>query len=122
MDERRPSHLSGFDWLRAFMSVAVVLWHGHAFGMSELFGREFALPYRPCASDLLDFNVLLVAVPTFITIACFLYGRGQDGPNALSRRLRRLGLLLSHLQPLPAFPRTAVTVQANHANQITATL
>jgi len=94
------------------MSVAVVAWHGHVFGTSALFRKGFPMPHSVGASDVINFNVLLLAVPTFITIECFLYGRDPDAPDALSKRVRRIGLLLC------VWPITLLLFQGGYAGLV----
>lgn len=87
------SKLTGLEWGRAFAAVAVVAWHTHAVGQSTVFTPEYEGGVDD-VSGVVYFNVLLLAVPVFMSISLFLYVRQRDrGTTTLSRRVRRLGFL-----------------------------
>lgn len=69
----------GFDYLRAVMSVFVVIWHMGG-GGGSLF---------------LKYHVLLLAVPTFIIVSNFLFARKNPELKDLSRQVKRILILLS---------------------------
>ena len=62
----------GIDYLRAFMSLAVIAWHMRLFGISPLFDVNGYATHRIQFSDLINFNLLLLAVPVFFLISIFL--------------------------------------------------
>lgn len=69
----RPSYYYGFDYLRAFMSLAVVAWHLQVFGISALFDKNEFLRHAISFSDIINFHLLLLAVPVFFLISLFLF-------------------------------------------------
>lgn len=89
-----PHHFVGIDWVRALMSVAVVVWHLGGVGDSNLQDRTNYISWRPGLVDLIDLYVCLLAVPLFVLVSAFLFcQRGATTPN-LWRRVSRLGYLL----------------------------
>jgi peptidoglycan/LPS O-acetylase OafA/YrhL len=84
-------HLHGFDVLRAVFSVAVVTVHLGYVAPSSIFDpshwREHAFNW----SDALNFYVLLLAVPVFIMMSCYLVAKSTQ-PN-LAKRNWRIGRL-----------------------------
>ena len=62
----------GIDYLRAFMSLAVIAWHMRLFGTSSLFDLNGYSTHRIQFSDIINFNLLLLAVPVFFLISIFL--------------------------------------------------
>jgi peptidoglycan/LPS O-acetylase OafA/YrhL len=85
--------IHGFDWVRAFMSVAVVTWHMRTFGKSLLYTENFAR-FHLNFSDLLNFHIVPVSVPAFLLISSYFVARGQTDWPQLCHRLWRLTLLV----------------------------
>lgn len=89
----KGDRIVGADYLRAVMSVFVVLMHTAAGGYSLIFSKERYLDHVYTLSDFINFQLLLLAVPAFIFLSVFLYEwRGADRA-ALARRLKRLVVL-----------------------------
>ena len=89
-----PKYFHGFDWLRALMSVAVVTWHLQGFGKSLLFSKKDYAQHFFTFSDLINFHVLLLAVPVFFFISFFLYANSGATWEGLKKRFIRIGTLL----------------------------
>ena len=85
--------IGGIDFLRAFMSVCVVALHMVLFGTSSIFDKNYYETHVFTPSDLLNFHVLMLAVPTFILISCYL--RATKTPNVMDfwKQIHRLILL-----------------------------
>ena len=68
-----PHCYPGFDYLRALLALGVIAWHVHLFGTSELFrpGQGTHASIEP--SDVLNFQVLALAVPTFFLMSMVLF-------------------------------------------------
>lgn len=95
MQSTKPSqHIHGFDWVRAFMSVAVVMWHIRTFGKSLLLTERFAR-FQLNAIDVINFNLVLVAVPVFLLVSCYLLVRNASDWTRLRERVWRLILLVA---------------------------
>jgi peptidoglycan/LPS O-acetylase OafA/YrhL len=88
-------HIEGIDYLRAIMSVLVVVWHMGGAGRSLIFSSEKYLEHVFTLSDLINFHVLLQAVPTFIFISSFLYVARGATTARLKKHLKRLLILLT---------------------------
>lgn len=69
----RRRYYYGFDYLRAIMSLAVVAWHIHLFGISSLFDKSGFTHHAITLSDVINFQLLLLAVPVFFLISLFLF-------------------------------------------------
>ena len=93
MQSKSSSYINGFDWVRAFMSVAVVTWHLHTFGKSILYTEKFER-FHINLPDLLNFHLVPVSVPAFILISCYFVARNQTDWPHLRHRLWRLALLV----------------------------
>ena len=89
------AHINGIDYLRAIMSLFVVVWHMGGAGQSLVFSRKDFASHVFEFSDLINFHVLLLAVPVFIFIAIYLYSLNPPRWSGLFARLRRIFLLLS---------------------------
>ncbi|MBI5933342.1 MAG: hypothetical protein HY867_06505 [Chloroflexi bacterium] len=64
MQSTKPSqHIHGFDWVRAFMSVAAVMWHIRTFGKSLLLTEKFTR-FQLNAIAVLNFNLALWRFPS----------------------------------------------------------
>lgn len=86
--------IHGLDYARAIFSIFVVLWHFHVAGTSAIFSSATDAPYSPNVSDIINFNVLLQAVPFFILTSCYLYAETATSVRYLGRRFVRIGTLL----------------------------
>jgi peptidoglycan/LPS O-acetylase OafA/YrhL len=88
------TRMEGLDWLRAVMSVFVVVWHMGVVGRSQIFFPESFQKHVFGLSDILNFHVLLLAVPSFMLVSNFLFFlKGADSPR-LKKRIVKLLLLL----------------------------
>ena len=65
-------HISGFDYLRAFFAILVVVWH--AGGVSFL-GK--INPYLQNLVNIFYYNICLLAVPVFFSISLHLFYEKQ---------------------------------------------
>jgi hypothetical protein len=86
-------HLNGFDWVRAVMSVFIVTWHVRTFGLPQLYTGKLD-GYAVNLGDVLNFGVVMLAVPVFITVSCYLLVRFPVDWPRLRTRLWRLLLLV----------------------------
>jgi len=93
MQSKTSSYINGFDWVRAFMSVAVVTWHLHTFGKSLLYTEKLAR-FRINLGDLVNFHLVPVSVPAFLLISCYFIARNPTDWPRLRHRLWRLTLLV----------------------------
>lgn len=81
----------GFDWLRALMSIAVVMFHLRVFGSSTIFDMHGYLSHRVELSDIINFNILHLSVPIFFVVSLFLFHeKWMQGGFHLFARLERL--------------------------------
>jgi peptidoglycan/LPS O-acetylase OafA/YrhL len=80
----------GLNWLRAFFSIAVVIWHLNAFPNSTIFVEAKILKHSFNFSDFLNFNILLYAVPFFIFISLFLFAAKERNFSYLKTRILHL--------------------------------
>ncbi len=87
--------IEGFDYLRVIMFIFVVVWHMKGFGESLIFNKNNYADHIFTISDLLNFHILLLAVPVFIFISVYLYSQNSTDVNTLKKRLKRLFLLTS---------------------------
>lgn len=87
-------HIIGIDYLRAAMSLFVVIWHASAAGTSGLFSRAGVASHVFTVSDLINFHVLLLAVPTFILISNYLFVCRDRSARELMQRTGNLLFLL----------------------------
>jgi len=69
----RRCYYYGLDYLRAVMSLAVVAWHIHLFGVSALFDKNGFIHHAITLADIINFHFLLLAVPVFFLISLFLF-------------------------------------------------
>jgi peptidoglycan/LPS O-acetylase OafA/YrhL len=88
------THINGIDYLRALMSVCVVIWHMHGFGTSAIFDASNHQIHTFGLSDVLNFHFLLLAVPVFIFISCYLFAESKPEFSKLKTRIKRLTLLV----------------------------
>ena len=88
------AHISGIDWIRAGLSVLVVLWHMAVVSRSEVFSLNNYESHEFELSDFVNFHILLLAVPIFMALSCFLLVRQEDAPGRFRKRLIRIGILV----------------------------
>ena len=84
-------HYFGIDYLRATCAVLVVIWHGKAFSFLQ---TEQSVPIIHRIVDIFYYNLCLMSVPIFITIALLLFYKKQS-KNAAYFFNRRLPQLLT---------------------------
>lgn len=89
----KSGHIVGFDYLRTLLSFLVVAWHVNVFGKSSLFDAATFEGHVFVFSDFLNFHILLLAVPSFIFLSCYLYARSQPRTEKLIHRLLRFSQL-----------------------------
>jgi peptidoglycan/LPS O-acetylase OafA/YrhL len=87
-------HLNGLDWIRALMSVGIVTWHLRTFGASQLYTEKIA-SYKINLGDVANFGIIILGVPIFITMSCYLVARFPPDWPKMRHRLWRLVLLLA---------------------------
>ncbi len=92
MQLKSSEYLNGYDWVRAFVSVSVVTWHLHSFGTSLLYTEKYAR-FKFNLLDVTNFQIVPLAVPLFVVIACYLLARSQTDWPRLRHRLWRLLML-----------------------------
>jgi hypothetical protein len=81
----------GIDWLRASMSIAVVLFHLRVFGSSAIFDTHGYLSHRVELSDIINYNILHLSVPVFFVVSLFLLNdKWMRGGFHLFARLEKL--------------------------------
>jgi peptidoglycan/LPS O-acetylase OafA/YrhL len=76
------------------MSLAVVAWHIHLFGISTLFDKRLFSHHAITFSDIMNFQFLLLAVPVFFLISLFLFFdhyKTHDG--YFKNRIKRIACL-----------------------------
>lgn len=88
--QQSKPRIGGFDFLRTCLSLMVVAWHVNLFGKSSLFDQRAFRSHVFVLSDFLNFHVLLLAVPSFIFLSCYLFARSQPTIEKLRNRLLRL--------------------------------
>ena len=88
--ETASDRFHGIEYLRAVMSVFVVLWHMGGVGHSFMFSKARFFAHEFSVSDLVNFHVLLLAVPVFVLISNFLLAYRDPGPDYIRKRLGRL--------------------------------
>jgi len=85
--------IGGIDYLRAICSVFVVVWHMNGAGRSLIFSGDRLIEHSFNVSDFFNFHILLLAVPAFIFLSCFLYVFKVPGRTTLIGRLKRILIL-----------------------------
>lgn len=85
--------IPGISWLRALLSVSVVAWHMNSFGKSLIFDKNGYVRHVFTLSDLINFQVLILAVPTFFLISCYLYARKNHTMRYCKERVGRFAIL-----------------------------
>jgi peptidoglycan/LPS O-acetylase OafA/YrhL len=89
------TRIEGIDYLRAFMSVFVVVWHMEGGGRSLIFSKDRYLEHVFTLSDFVNFHLLLLAVPTFIFVSIYLYASKPVNIIAFKKQFARILILLS---------------------------
>ncbi len=87
--------IEGIDYLRAMMSVFVVIWHMGGGGRSLIFSQDAYLQHVFTVSDFINFHLLLLAVPVFIFASIFLYSLKPASSTGFKKQFTRIFLLLS---------------------------
>ncbi len=87
--------IEGIDYLRAIMSIFVVIWHMGGGGRSLIFSEDAYLEHVFTVSDFINFHLLLLAVPTFIFVSIFLYSLKPTSITGFKKQVLRVFLLLS---------------------------
>ena len=85
-------HIESIDYLRAIMSVFVVIWHLGGAGKTGLYTPGFA-EHSIVWQDVVNFYVLLLAVPTFFFVSFYLFALKPGSIASLGKRLKRFFLL-----------------------------
>jgi len=86
------THIEGIDYLRAIMSVFVVLWHLGGVGKSALYTQNFA-SHSITLPDVINFYVLLLAVPVFFFVSFYLFALAPKSKHLLFTRISRFFIL-----------------------------
>ncbi|MCG6551285.1 MAG: acyltransferase [Candidatus Magnetominusculus sp. LBB02] len=87
-----PSRYAGIDYLRAFLSICVVAWHGHTLKEPSINTPLELAKHTLSAADFINYHILLAAVPSFALVSCFLYVSKNRTAKYLTRRLYYLCL------------------------------
>lgn len=87
---RTERHI-GIDYLRAFFSVCVVLVHLGYVSRSTIFNKEAYFEHTFTVSDLINFYLLLLAVPVFFLISNYLFFLKPQDKSVLLTYLKRIG-------------------------------
>lgn len=94
MNSTKNTSLSGIEYLRVILSVFVVAWHMGIAGRSTIFFKTQYRHHVYTLSDFFNFQLFLVAVPTFMLISAYLYVSKTRDDQYLLSRLKRLILLI----------------------------
>jgi peptidoglycan/LPS O-acetylase OafA/YrhL len=94
------NRIEGIDYLRAIMSVFVVVWHMGGGGRSLIFSTERYLDHVFTLSDLVNFHLLLLAVPIFLLVSNYLYACQPANTQMLCKRIKRIMILLTFWPPV----------------------
>jgi hypothetical protein len=81
----------GIDYLKGFFSVCVVLIHIGYISQSLIFDTSRYLEHILTVSDLVNFYLLLLAVPVFFLISSFLFFQKPQDTSVLLSSLKRIG-------------------------------
>ena len=82
----------GIDYLKAFFSVCVVLIHlGGYISRSSIFNQKTYFKHIFTVSDLVNFYLLLLAVPAYFIIANYLFFQKPPNKSALFLYLKPVG-------------------------------
>ena len=94
--ENNKNYFFGFDYLRAGLCIFVVAWHNVIFGPPTVLNSSMIEHLSPTVADIIYFNILLLAVPTFFLTSIFLYVllRQHRPANYFIDRMKRFASLL----------------------------
>jgi peptidoglycan/LPS O-acetylase OafA/YrhL len=92
--------IEGIDYLRALMSIFVVVWHMHGVDRSLMFSETRYQEHSFSASDFVNFHLLFLAVPTFIFVSVYLYAIKPVTSGGLRKRIGRVFVLLAFWPPV----------------------
>lgn len=90
----RTERYVGIDYLRAIFSVCVVLVHLGYISKSTIFDGEKYVSHALIISDLVNFYLLLLAVPIFFIVSNFLFYQKREDKSILIKYLKRIGKLV----------------------------
>jgi peptidoglycan/LPS O-acetylase OafA/YrhL len=90
---RTEQRIDGIQWLRAILSVFVVVWHLGGAGKTGLWDDRY-LQHRVEVADILSFQVLLLAVPGFMLISNYLLAAAHPTGEIAWKRTQRVIVLL----------------------------
>jgi len=85
--------IDGIQWLRAILSLFVVVWHLGGAGKTALWDDRY-LQHQANVSDLISFQILLLAVPGFMLISNYLLAVAHPNADIAWKRTQRVILLL----------------------------
>ncbi|MBI5249821.1 MAG: acyltransferase [Desulfomonile tiedjei] len=90
----QETRFPGLDYLRAVAALLVVMWHTQVFGPFAVFTPDRVSSIIPTVTDILYYDVCLLAVPVFFQISLFLYILNRKNKKGyFRRRIVRLFLL-----------------------------
>jgi peptidoglycan/LPS O-acetylase OafA/YrhL len=90
---RAEQRIDGIQWLRAILSVFVVVWHLGGAGKTGLWDDRY-LQHQVNASDIISFQILLLAVPGFMLISNYLLAAAHPTGEIAWKRTQRVIVLL----------------------------
>ncbi|MBF0553067.1 MAG: acyltransferase family protein [Nitrospirae bacterium] len=93
MDNTSGIRYIGIDYLRAFFSICVVVWHENGFTQPDINNYMEFSRHAFSVSDFMNYHVLLAAVPSFFLISSFLYIAKNRTTAYLKQRVYNLCLL-----------------------------
>ncbi len=85
--------IDGIQWLRAILSLFVVVWHLGGAGKTALWDDRY-LQHQANVSDLISFQILLLAVPGFMLISNYLLAVAHPNADIAWKRTQRVIVLL----------------------------
>lgn len=92
---KSQDYIMGFDYLRALMSVFVVVLHAGGLGPASLIFTENFRDHVFTWNDFITFHILFLPVPVFVIISSYLQvSRGMTFKKLLRRQWRLVQLLL----------------------------
>lgn len=92
-EQRIADRIDGIQWLRAILSIFVVVWHLGGTGKTPLWDNRY-LQHTVNISDVLSFQVLLLAVPGFMLISNYLLAAAHPDREIAWKRTQRVIVLL----------------------------
>jgi len=91
MSSGRNGFYYGFDYLRAIMPIGVVALHMEVFGRHTLHGPQEYRSHIFSLPDLINYQVLCLAVPIFFLVSLFLFSeKAHNNRGYFLRRAERL--------------------------------